>query len=70
MSSASSTVTYTSVYTDSEPRRVFWGADEEIPDGRCTRVIVSIDGPSHVASRPPSLTYVPVLSTPSPIEDI
>ncbi|GJX09034.1 hypothetical protein Tco_0198893 [Tanacetum coccineum] len=33
MFSASSTVTYTSVYTDSEPRRVFWGADEEISDG-------------------------------------
>ncbi|GJS65741.1 hypothetical protein Tco_0680305 [Tanacetum coccineum] len=33
MSSASSAVTYTSVYTDSEPGRVFWGADEEIPDG-------------------------------------
>ncbi|GJV99700.1 putative reverse transcriptase domain-containing protein [Tanacetum coccineum] len=32
MSSASSAVTYTSVYTDSEPRRVFWGADEEISD--------------------------------------
>ncbi|GKA16111.1 hypothetical protein Tco_0695858, partial [Tanacetum coccineum] len=29
----SSTVTYTSVYTDSEPRRVFWGADEEMSDG-------------------------------------
>ncbi|GKB20853.1 hypothetical protein Tco_0854776 [Tanacetum coccineum] len=33
MSSASSAVTYTSVYTDSEPGRVFWGADEEISDG-------------------------------------
>ncbi|GJT15584.1 hypothetical protein Tco_0874290 [Tanacetum coccineum] len=32
MSSASSAVTYTSVYTDSEPGRVFWGADEEISD--------------------------------------
>ncbi|GKB40224.1 hypothetical protein Tco_0885166 [Tanacetum coccineum] len=30
MSSASSAVTYTSVYTDSEPGRVFWGADEEL----------------------------------------
>ncbi|GKA02281.1 putative reverse transcriptase domain-containing protein [Tanacetum coccineum] len=42
MSSASSVVTYTSVYTDSEPGRVFWGADEEISDGvlsaiRCWR---------------------------------
>ncbi|GJW20424.1 retrovirus-related pol polyprotein from transposon TNT 1-94 [Tanacetum coccineum] len=32
MSSASSAVTYTSVYTDSKPDRVFWGADEEIAD--------------------------------------
>ncbi|GJW81448.1 hypothetical protein Tco_0145423 [Tanacetum coccineum] len=30
MSYASSAVTYTSVYTDSEPDRVFWGADEEL----------------------------------------
>ncbi|GKF60814.1 hypothetical protein Tco_0177600, partial [Tanacetum coccineum] len=33
MSSASSAVTYTSVYTDSKPGRVFWGADEEVSDG-------------------------------------
>nr|GEU55789.1 hypothetical protein [Tanacetum cinerariifolium] len=33
MSSASSAVTYTSVYIDFEPRRVFWGADEELSDG-------------------------------------
>nr|GEV11828.1 hypothetical protein [Tanacetum cinerariifolium] len=33
MSSASSAVTYTSVYNDSEPRRVFWGANEELSDG-------------------------------------
>nr|GEZ80780.1 reverse transcriptase domain-containing protein [Tanacetum cinerariifolium] len=33
MSFASSAVTYTSVYTDSEPGRVFWGADEELSDG-------------------------------------
>ncbi|GJW22545.1 hypothetical protein Tco_0033167 [Tanacetum coccineum] len=29
MSSASSAVTYTSVYTNSEPGRAFWGADDE-----------------------------------------
>ncbi|GJW24852.1 hypothetical protein Tco_0038663 [Tanacetum coccineum] len=40
MSSASSAVTYTSVYTDSEPGRVFWGADEEVSDGGSPRVIV------------------------------
>nr|GFC43170.1 hypothetical protein [Tanacetum cinerariifolium] len=33
MSSASSAVTYTSVYTDSEPGRVFWRADKELSDG-------------------------------------
>ncbi|GKF17456.1 hypothetical protein Tco_0062374, partial [Tanacetum coccineum] len=33
MSSASSAVTYTSVYTDFAPGRVFWGADEEVSDG-------------------------------------
>nr|GEU64840.1 reverse transcriptase domain-containing protein [Tanacetum cinerariifolium] len=33
MSEASSAVTYTFVYIDSEPGRVFWGADEELSDG-------------------------------------
>ncbi|GKF89381.1 hypothetical protein Tco_0263344, partial [Tanacetum coccineum] len=34
MSSATSAVTYTSVYIDSKPVRAFWGADnEEIPEG-------------------------------------
>nr|GEW02114.1 hypothetical protein [Tanacetum cinerariifolium] len=33
MSLASFAVTYTSVYTDSEPGRVFWEADEELSDG-------------------------------------
>ncbi|GJT31334.1 hypothetical protein Tco_0911609 [Tanacetum coccineum] len=37
MSSTSSTVTYTSVYTYSELGRVFWGADEEISDGGILR---------------------------------
>nr|GEV40500.1 hypothetical protein [Tanacetum cinerariifolium] len=40
MSLASSAVTYTSVYTNAEPRRVFWGADGEISDGVSSRVIV------------------------------
>ncbi|GKF19786.1 hypothetical protein Tco_0068424, partial [Tanacetum coccineum] len=40
MSSASSAVTYTFVYTDSEPGRVFWGADEDISDRGSPRVIV------------------------------
>nr|GEX59273.1 putative reverse transcriptase domain-containing protein [Tanacetum cinerariifolium] len=33
MSSGSSAVTYTSVYTDSESGRVFWGAGKELSDG-------------------------------------
>ncbi|GJV95003.1 hypothetical protein Tco_1546580 [Tanacetum coccineum] len=33
-------VTYTSVYTDSEPGRVFWRVDEELSDGGSLRVIV------------------------------
>nr|GFC91065.1 hypothetical protein [Tanacetum cinerariifolium] len=39
MSSRSSAVTYTSVYTDSESGRVFWGADEELSDGGSSRYI-------------------------------
>ncbi|GJT29613.1 hypothetical protein Tco_0909888 [Tanacetum coccineum] len=38
--SEGSTVTYTSVYTDSEPGRVFWGTDEEVSEGGVPRVIV------------------------------
>ncbi|GJY28460.1 hypothetical protein Tco_0404227 [Tanacetum coccineum] len=56
MSSATSDVTYTSVYTDSEPGRAFWGADyEEISEGGIPRVIVlgyKTDSPQPVA--PPS----------------
>nr|GEU89976.1 putative reverse transcriptase domain-containing protein [Tanacetum cinerariifolium] len=40
MSSASSVVTYTSVYTDFEPGRVFWGADEQLSDEGSPQVIV------------------------------
>ncbi|GKB73256.1 hypothetical protein Tco_0934668 [Tanacetum coccineum] len=38
--SSVSIVTYSSVYTDSEPGRVFWGADEELSDGGSPKVIV------------------------------
>nr|GEY52558.1 hypothetical protein [Tanacetum cinerariifolium] len=44
MSTASSAVTYTSVYTDSEPRRVFWGAEEELSDGEDGSVDHPMDG--------------------------
>ncbi|GJZ10482.1 hypothetical protein Tco_0545241 [Tanacetum coccineum] len=66
MSSALSAVTYTSVYTDSEPGRVFWGADEEIPDGGLPRVIVyGYDGLPMQPVNPPSTDYVPGLEHPS-----
>ncbi|GJX92194.1 hypothetical protein Tco_0345520 [Tanacetum coccineum] len=39
MSSASSAVTYTSVYTNSKLGRVFWGADKEISEGGTEPVI-------------------------------
>nr|GEZ59466.1 hypothetical protein [Tanacetum cinerariifolium] len=35
-----SLASYTSVYTDSKPGRVFWGADEELSDEGSPRVIV------------------------------
>nr|GEW29657.1 ATP-dependent DNA helicase PIF1-like [Tanacetum cinerariifolium] len=60
MSSASSAVTYTSVYIDSEPGRVFWGADEELSDGGSSRVIVyGYDGPPMLLVAPPSPDYIP-----------
>ncbi|GJV64920.1 putative reverse transcriptase domain-containing protein [Tanacetum coccineum] len=60
VSSASSAVTYTSVYTDSEPGRVFWGADEEIFDGGVPRVIVlGYDGLPMQPVALPSPDYIP-----------
>ncbi|GKF63568.1 hypothetical protein Tco_0187016, partial [Tanacetum coccineum] len=70
MSYASSAVTYTSVYTDSEPGRVFWGANEELSDRGSPRVIVyGYDGLSMQPVAPPSLDYVPGPEhLPSPVE--
>ncbi|GKE16987.1 hypothetical protein Tco_1424564, partial [Tanacetum coccineum] len=60
MSSASSAVTYTSVYTDFEPGKVFWGADEEISDGGSPRVIVlGYDGLPMQLVASPSPNYIP-----------
>ncbi|GJS15196.1 hypothetical protein Tco_0409668 [Tanacetum coccineum] len=48
------------MYTDSEPGRVFWGADEEIPNGGVPRVIVyEYDGLPMQPVDPPSPDYVP-----------
>nr|GEW16776.1 hypothetical protein [Tanacetum cinerariifolium] len=60
MSSTSSAVTYTSVYTDSEPERVFWGADEVLSDEGSSRVIVyGYDGLPMLSVAPPSPDYIP-----------
>ncbi|GJW94332.1 putative reverse transcriptase domain-containing protein [Tanacetum coccineum] len=61
MSSATSDVTYTSVYTDSEPGRAFWGADdEEVSEGGIPRVIVlGYDGLPLQPVAPPSPDYIP-----------
>nr|GEV08841.1 hypothetical protein [Tanacetum cinerariifolium] len=60
MSSASSAVTYTSVYTDFKSGRVFWRADEELSDRGSLRVIVyGYDGLPMLPVAPPSLDYVP-----------
>ncbi|GJY86435.1 hypothetical protein Tco_0500461 [Tanacetum coccineum] len=70
MSSASSAVTYTSVYTDSEPGRVFWGADEELSDGGSPRVIDE-DEREPVFIQPHDPDYVPEPMYPEyiPLED-
>ncbi|GKD34861.1 hypothetical protein Tco_1250370, partial [Tanacetum coccineum] len=61
MSSATSAVTYTSVYTDSEPGRAFWGADdEEVSEGGISRVIIlGYDGLLIQPVAPPSPDYIP-----------
>ncbi|GJT51099.1 hypothetical protein Tco_0977256 [Tanacetum coccineum] len=61
MSSATSAVTYTSVYTDSEPGRAFWGADdEEISEAGIPQVIVlGYDGLSMQLVAPPSPDCIP-----------
>nr|GEW40939.1 hypothetical protein [Tanacetum cinerariifolium] len=60
MSSTSSAVTYTFVYTDSEPGRVFWTTDEELSDRGSPRVIVyGYDGLPMQPVAPPSPDYIP-----------
>nr|GEV75101.1 putative reverse transcriptase domain-containing protein [Tanacetum cinerariifolium] len=65
MSSASSAVTYTSIYTDFESGRLFWGADEELSDGGSPRVIVyGYDGLPMLPVAPPLPDYIPGLEEP------
>ncbi|GKF54694.1 hypothetical protein Tco_0165034, partial [Tanacetum coccineum] len=71
VSSASSVVTYTSVYTDSEPGRVFWGAnDEEITDGGIPRVIIyGYDGLPMQPPHDPDYVPEPIYPEYIPLED-
>nr|GEV79942.1 hypothetical protein [Tanacetum cinerariifolium] len=60
MSSTSSAITYTSVYTDSKSGRVFWGADEKLSDGGSPRVIVyGYNGLPMLPVALPSPDYIP-----------
>nr|GEW87344.1 hypothetical protein [Tanacetum cinerariifolium] len=74
MSSASSVVTYIFVYTNSEPGRVFWGADEELLDGGPLQVIVyGYDGFPILPVASPSPDYIPsskVPQTPPAPQDV
>ncbi|GJZ89138.1 hypothetical protein Tco_0660920 [Tanacetum coccineum] len=71
MFSTSSAVTYTSVYTDSEPGRAFWGADdEEIPKGGIPRVIVlGYDGLPIQPAHDPDYVPEPIYPEYIPSED-
>ncbi|GJZ97452.1 hypothetical protein Tco_0669905, partial [Tanacetum coccineum] len=66
MSSATSDVTYTSVYTDSEPGRAFWGTDDETPP-------VPQDGderePMFVQAHDPDYVSEPIYPEYIPLED-
>ncbi|GKC81329.1 hypothetical protein Tco_1137046, partial [Tanacetum coccineum] len=61
MSSATSAITYTSVYTDSEPGRAFWGANDDVVyEGGIPRVIIlGYDGLPIQPVAPPSPNYIP-----------
>ncbi|GKC24330.1 hypothetical protein Tco_1026480 [Tanacetum coccineum] len=61
MSFATSAITYTSVYTNSEPSRAFWGADdEEVSERGIPWVIVlGYDGLPIQPVAPPSPDYIP-----------
>ncbi|GKE71830.1 hypothetical protein Tco_1529902, partial [Tanacetum coccineum] len=70
MSSASSAVTYTSVYTNSKPGRVFWGADEELLDGGSPQVIVyGYDGLPLQPPHDPDYVPDPMYPEYIPLED-
>ncbi|GJW33925.1 hypothetical protein Tco_0053957 [Tanacetum coccineum] len=71
MSSATSAVTYTSVYTNSEPDRAFWGADdEEVSEGGIPRVIIlGYDGLPILPVHDPDYVPEPIYPEYIPLED-
>ncbi|GKG09517.1 hypothetical protein Tco_0338263, partial [Tanacetum coccineum] len=75
MSSATFDVTYTSVYTDSEPGRVFWGAnDEEVSEGGIPRILpVPQDEderePMFIQAHDPDYVLEPIYPEYIPLED-
>nr|GEV52701.1 putative reverse transcriptase domain-containing protein [Tanacetum cinerariifolium] len=70
ISSTSSAVTYTSVYTDSEPGRVFCGAGEELSDGGSPRVIVyGYDGLPMLPPHDPDFVPEPIYLEYIPLEE-
>nr|GEX08269.1 putative reverse transcriptase domain-containing protein [Tanacetum cinerariifolium] len=70
MSSASSAVTYTSVYTDSKQGRVLWGANEELSDGGSPRVIVyGYDRLPMLPPHDPDFVPEPIYPEYIPLED-
>nr|GEZ48217.1 hypothetical protein [Tanacetum cinerariifolium] len=70
MSSASSAVTYTYFYTDSELGRVFSGVDEELSDGGSPRVIVyGYDGLPMLPPHDPDFMPEPIYPEYIPLED-
>ncbi|GJT01660.1 hypothetical protein Tco_0822829, partial [Tanacetum coccineum] len=69
MSSASSAVTYTSVYTDSEPGRVFWGADEELSDGEYPEYLALSDAEAPLEDQPLPIDASPTALSPGYMAD-
>ncbi|GJZ56335.1 hypothetical protein Tco_0611528 [Tanacetum coccineum] len=71
MSSTTSDVIYTSVYTDSEPGRAFWGADYEgISEGGIPPVIVlGYDGLRLQPAHDPDYVLEPIYPEYIPLED-
>ncbi|GJV37946.1 putative reverse transcriptase domain-containing protein [Tanacetum coccineum] len=59
MSSASSAVTYTFVYTDSEPGRAFWGADDEEDEDEREPMFIQAHDLDYV-SKPIYPEYIPL----------